>query len=251
MTLRRVPFVAGFAVTMIVTALPAVSHPLGGFSIDHYSRLRVTPGVLFLRYVVDMAEIPAYQELQAADANGDAVIGEAERNAYLQRKTSELAAGLSTTLNGEPVHWRIEYSNLTAPSRVVSPDVGGGTFRIFMDLRTDLPPATTGPHVVRYEDSNYPARTGWKEVVVVADEEVRLVRSSAPGKDLSNELTSYPANVPAPPQDVSAEIAFEPGSGARVAVEVWILVGMIALGSVGRWRRLVLRSLGEGGWTGA
>jgi nickel/cobalt transporter (NicO) family protein len=236
MTLRRVPFVAGFAVTMIVTALPAVSHPLGGFSIDHYSRLRVATDALRLRYVIDMAEIPAYQELQRADANGDATISEAERNAYLQRKVRELAAGISTTLDGEPVHWRIEYSNLTAPSRAVSPDVGGGTFRIFMDLRTDLPPAMTGPHVVRYEDRNYPARTGWKELVVVADDGMRLVRSSASGKDLSNELTSYP-NLPAPPQDVLAEIAFEPGSGARVPVEVWILVGMIALGSVGRWRR--------------
>ncbi len=220
---------------MMLTALPAVSHPLGKFSIDHYSRLRVTPEALLLRYVIDMAEIPAYQELMSADANGDTEISESERRAYLQQKARELAAGLSTTLDGQPVHWRIEYSNLTAPSRVVSPAVGGGTFRILMNLRTDLPPAMTGPRVVRYEDKNYPARTGWKELVVVADAGIRLVRSSAPGKDLSNELTSYPSNLPAPPQDVSAEFTFEPGSAARVPVEVWVLAG----GGVGspRWRQ--------------
>ena len=237
MTSRSSRLIVAVLLVVSAAAVRVAAHPLGGFSIDHYSRLRVTADGLRLRYVIDMAEIPAYQELQAADANGDAQISEAERTAYLRRKAAELAAGLSTTVDGKPAQWRIDHSNLTAPSRVTSPDVGGGTFRIFIDLRADMPTGTTGPHVVRYEDQNYPARTGWKEVVVVADDEVRLARSSAPGNDLSNELTSYPANVPAPPQDVSAEFTFEPGPAARVPVEVWVLLGMIAVGGVGRWRR--------------
>ncbi len=50
---------------MIVMAGPAIAHPLGQFTINHFSRLEVSTNRVNVRYVVEMAEIPTFQELQA------------------------------------------------------------------------------------------------------------------------------------------------------------------------------------------
>src|SRR5262245_36826341 len=80
----RGPLIAVAVVGLLAAALPALSHPLGNFSIDHYSRFRVTPQELRLRYVIDMAEIPTFQELLDIDLNRDRQISTDERLAYLE-----------------------------------------------------------------------------------------------------------------------------------------------------------------------
>ena len=40
----------------------SLAHPLGNFSISHYAGLRLTREGIELRYVLDMAEIPTFQE---------------------------------------------------------------------------------------------------------------------------------------------------------------------------------------------
>jgi nickel/cobalt transporter (NicO) family protein len=40
------------------------AHPLGNFSISHYTGIQIAQDSIELRYVLDMAEIPAFQELQ-------------------------------------------------------------------------------------------------------------------------------------------------------------------------------------------
>ncbi|HEU5088970.1 MAG TPA: hypothetical protein VFT99_16055, partial [Roseiflexaceae bacterium] len=49
----------------------ADAHPLGNFTINHFSDVLVGPRLVAIRYVVDMAEIPSLQRLQDADLNGD------------------------------------------------------------------------------------------------------------------------------------------------------------------------------------
>ena len=40
------------------------AHPMGNFSVSHYSRIEVRPQGLAIRYVLDLAEIPTFQLLQ-------------------------------------------------------------------------------------------------------------------------------------------------------------------------------------------
>ena len=40
----------------------ASAHPLGNFTINHYSRLEISPTELRVRFVLDYAELAAYQE---------------------------------------------------------------------------------------------------------------------------------------------------------------------------------------------
>ena len=75
------------------------AHPLGNFSISQYSALRIGANEIELRYLVDMAEIPTFQEIQE---NGiEPKTGDPSFNAYLQRKAELLRDGLVLEVNGK------------------------------------------------------------------------------------------------------------------------------------------------------
>lgn len=240
--------VVGFTLLSVVAALPATPHPLGNFSIDHYSRLRVTPQDLRVRYVIDMAEIPTFQELQDADADADRHVSAAEREAYFERTVKALAARLTATLNGAALEWRVESSYLTAPPDLVPPGEGTGpaTLRVVLDLRAGFPAPLAAENHIRYEDGNYNGRTGWKEIVVEGVDGIRLLGYSGSHEDRSRELTHYPPGATAPPQDVTVEFTFATGARAgwprallarfREEDYLWLMVIAAALGLFARWR---------------
>jgi len=66
-----VAFGAVFALLFVAPA--AIAHPLGNFTVNRGSAIRLTPGVAEVDYTIDMAEIPTYQELPAIDLDGDGV----------------------------------------------------------------------------------------------------------------------------------------------------------------------------------
>ena len=43
----------------------ASAHPMGNFSISHFAGIRIEAGRVELRYILDLAEIPTFQEMQA------------------------------------------------------------------------------------------------------------------------------------------------------------------------------------------
>lgn len=184
----------------------AAAHPLGNFTINRYSRIDVAADALNLRYVLDMAEIPAFQELSAMGAGGNAEPGSATADHYRQRKVAELARGLSLRIDGatQPLH--MVRSELTFP-----PGQGDlRTLRLQADFRAALPTGD-GAFATDYRDSNYPGRLGWKEIVVRAGAGASLQQSSAPPTDQSDELRAYPQDALATPLDRStARFTFRP-----------------------------------------
>ena len=82
---------------------PAFAHPLGNFTINHYSRIDVSAGEVAVTYVLDMAEIPTFQEMDFLDNNGDGAVSEGERDAYLTKSAQELPRGLSLSINGSQI----------------------------------------------------------------------------------------------------------------------------------------------------
>src|SRR5207237_3274490 len=91
------------ALAAVLVAAVAHAHPLGNFTINRYAALRVEPGAFNVRYVVDMAEIPAFQELAVIDANGDQTLDDGEQRAYLERTASALARPLTLAVDGAPL----------------------------------------------------------------------------------------------------------------------------------------------------
>jgi ABC-type nickel/cobalt efflux system permease component RcnA len=70
---------------------------------------------------------------------------------------------------------------------------------------------------LRYRDSNFAGRAGWKEIVASGGQGVMLVQSSVPERDRSQELSDYPTDLlNSPPQDLEARVIFARGGGVPV-----------------------------------
>lgn len=195
--MERWSLVAFAGVVMLaLLALGASGHPLGNFTINHYAALEVQPDGLAITYILDMAEIPTFQEIGGLD--------DARTPRHLGERLSEWIRGLEVTADGTRVPL-----GLTGTRIACLAGVGGlPTLRIEADLwagRTAAPssPAESRPVQFSYRDTNFPARIGWKEIVVTG---AGLVASTAPRTDLgSNQLRTYPTDLlNSPPNDLAA-----------------------------------------------
>ena len=160
---------------------------MGNFTINHYSALTVTSSRVDLRYVLDMAEIPTFAELQTIHSDGSAVLSAAEQTAYLDRMTATLLAGLSLTLDGRSLPLAA-----TGARAVTFPPGAGGlpTMRLELAFTARLGAAHAGS--LAYRDDNYATRIGWKEIVATGADGIRPDQSTVPARDLSAALTHYP-----------------------------------------------------------
>jgi ABC-type nickel/cobalt efflux system permease component RcnA len=167
-------------------AVPALAsaHPLGNFTINRFSRVEVSGPRVYVRYVLDMAEIPTYQA------------GHIDARAYADR----LAGGAHLAVDGRPeplraLRWRLRHPIGAA---------GLHTTRLEVILAGPILDARSR---IDYRDTNYSNRIGWKEIVIGA---------TAPS--ISHELRAYPKSLLQSPLDttsISTELA--PRSGPAVA----------------------------------
>ncbi|MDQ3890731.1 MAG: hypothetical protein M3312_09325, partial [Actinomycetota bacterium] len=58
--MKRLALLVAAAAALALPAL-AAAHPLGNFTINRFSRIEVSGPRLYVRYVLDMAEIPTLQ----------------------------------------------------------------------------------------------------------------------------------------------------------------------------------------------
>ena len=65
--IRRVAIAATVALALLVPA--AAAHPLGNFTVNQYTRLDLWRTDVSIRYVLDMAEIPTFQDKPRIDAD--------------------------------------------------------------------------------------------------------------------------------------------------------------------------------------
>jgi nickel/cobalt exporter len=180
------------------------AHPMGNFSINHYAGISVEPGFIEVRYLIDMAEIPTYQEILNSGINPKE--GDPGLPSYLEKKAEELAGGLSLQVNGQLLHLRTISENAIFP-----PGAGGlPTMKLGFLYRAQLESLDPGAtKVVQYGDSNFAGHAGWKEIVVAAQHGFDLMVSSALTADRSAQLSNYPTDLlSSPPQDLEATFRF-------------------------------------------
>ena len=95
--------VLGLALALLATqfaAPAAAAHPLGNFTINRYSRLVFADGAVRITYVLDLAEIPTFQQMKRLDADGDGALSPAEAGAYLDAELPALVGNLQLTVGG-------------------------------------------------------------------------------------------------------------------------------------------------------
>jgi ABC-type nickel/cobalt efflux system permease component RcnA len=185
---------------LLVSAASSFAHPMGNFSVNHYAKITIGQGSVEIRYLLDMAEIPTFQEIRQLDIPPTADAP----SAYVARQERRLKEGISLESDGESVR-------LDTVSRQAAFAGGAGglpTMKIAFVFRGKLD-AIAGAHKLSYFDNNFSGRAGWKEIVVLG-EGVAILDSSAPGTDRSQELTDYSTDVlNSPPQQLSALVGFK------------------------------------------
>jgi nickel/cobalt exporter len=207
MALKRGLGLVAIFVALLGGVLPQVvdAHPLGNFTINHYSRIEPAGNAIQLHYVLDMAEIPTFQDKSKIDPNPDA---------YGDAKANELSRNLHLTLDGKP-------TALQVLTRALSfPEGQGGlpTLRLEVIYTAELPGNTGSPVELSYRDDNDVDRIGWREIVVrPGTAETQIQQSSVSQQDQSDELRNYPADLLSSPLAVrDARITFVRGGVAAV-----------------------------------
>ncbi len=159
----------GAAFAALVLPAAALAHPLGNFTVNRFSRIEVAGPRIYVRYVLDLAEIPTFQA------------GKIDARSYARR----IARGAHLTVNGRRVR-------LVPIETVLAHPAGAGGLRTTR-LETILRgPKLTGGSDVEYRDTNYADRIGWKEIVV----------GLAPST--SHELRAYPKDLLSSPLAVTS-----------------------------------------------
>lgn len=183
-------------VALAALAIPAFAsaHPLGNFTVNRYAGIEVAGSSVYVRYSLDLAEIPTYQLRDEVRAPG-----------YPAR----LARDLELSIDGSRVPLRV------LERRVVTRPGAGGLETLRLDVVYGAV-ATRGELVFR--DRSFPGRIGWREVTLSARDGADVVDSDVPQSSESRGLRAYPKDQLRSPLDVrSATATIEPGESPGAA----------------------------------
>ncbi|HEY8845478.1 MAG TPA: hypothetical protein VIM24_02370, partial [Candidatus Limnocylindrales bacterium] len=204
---RSLLVVAVALLASLAVPLAASAHPLGNFTINHYAGITVSPAAIHLDIVIDMAEIPAFQERQTMDTDSDGTVDDSEAATGAAADCTALVDKLSLARDGTTLA-------LTPGTHAVSfpPGAGGlSTLRLECGYEATLGPAIASPTTIAFTDRSYTERIGWREIVAIADG-VDLDSHGLPTTSPSQRLTAYPADMIALPLDIrSASLLARPG----------------------------------------
>jgi nickel/cobalt transporter (NicO) family protein len=205
-TVRALVVAMGAVFVVLFVAPAAFAHPLGNFTVNRGSAIRLTVGAAEVDYTIDMAEIPTYQELPAIDADGDRVASAQELDAWAQREARVILPGLQLRVDGRAV----ELSSTSATAELLPGQAGLQTLRFEAAFSGSV---TTGSGSIAYQDGNADdGRIGWREVTASGDG-VALAGSNVPATSPSDDLRAYPQDMLSSPLDVTTMSATFSSSG--------------------------------------
>lgn len=188
----------------------APAHPLGNFSINQFSHIEIGNAQVKFRCVLDLAEIPTFQESQTIDTDKDGKLSQPELDAYAETVSPGYIANLKISVDGQPVELRPTAKNINL-------EEGSGNLpilKIKWDLVGDLPSFNTNAvRRFKFENKNHPERVGWNEIVVGHISGINVFNSTAFGSGITEELSKYPdESLAAPLAERTAEFSFTSGS---------------------------------------
>jgi nickel/cobalt transporter (NicO) family protein len=197
--MRRALLLALLASAVLgLTAPAALAHPLGNFSVNHLTKVKVSSQRVDVLYILDQAEIPTFQERDE------------HRSEVLAAKRAEVARGLTLEVDGREVALEPASS-----SKLSKPKGQGGLLTTRVEL--SLSAAVDDPSRVEVHDRTFAGRVGWKAIVAEPGEGT-AVRTNAPSGDPTGGLRRYPEDLLNSPLDRrSASFSVQPGDGSLVA----------------------------------
>jgi nickel/cobalt exporter len=213
------------AVTWLVAPVAASAHPLGNFTVNRAVVVEIGAGVE-IRYLVDMAEIPAFEAIRQLDTTDDGGVDASEVEAYAASACAAAMRALTVLIDSRPV-----VLGETDRPRLSFPPGAGGLETLRLECRfaagTAVDPATE--HRLEVRDTTADRRLGWREVTARATGGASITDSDVPDVSPSAELSAYPADTLGAPPDVravtlnfrtvesaaAAPVSARPGLGSR------------------------------------
>jgi len=196
-----------FALIVLAVVWPAgaaSAHPLGNFTVNLYSGIHVVPGQIRIDYVVDMAEIPTFQEMPSIDTDDDGAVSAAEGAAWAAARAPQLLANLTLTVDGAPVALEVRSSD----ARLRDGQGGLSILRFEGLFAGDV--ARSGR--IAYRDGNEAGTIGWREITAVGEDGEAIQGSTVPAESVSDALLAYPQDLLSSPLHVtSMRASFAPG----------------------------------------
>jgi ABC-type nickel/cobalt efflux system permease component RcnA len=190
------PMLAATLVALLPSA--ASAHPLGNATVNRSVAVVVAPAAIDVRYTIDMAEVPAFVEIGAIDANHDGTLDAAERSAHAATACDQVRLALDLQVDGAP----IPLAMAGDPRLEFPPGVGGlETLRLVCRFATDAFSIDDATEIA-VADGTDDGRPGWREVTIAAGAGLRIAESSVPAVSPSAELTAYPDETLEAPPDV-------------------------------------------------
>lgn len=191
---RRFSLTALLILLMHILVPFASAHPLGNFTINHFAGLHVNPDAITIDYVLDMAEIPAFQEIDSIDANRNGQADPEESAGYHPAQCEYIKADLDLRVNGSQFPLALVSSAIEFP-----PGQGGlPTLRLTCIFGAFIPSGINEMRIA-FESRAYSSRLGWREIVVTG-ERVSL-QGEFSATSLSQRLTDYPQDLLTSPLD--------------------------------------------------
>ncbi len=172
----------------------ADAHPLGNFTINHYAGVQVAPDSVGIDYVLDMAEIPAFQEINHLDINRDRQAEPVETVQYPDQKCQEVNSHLELLIDKQPLALSLIESTVEFP-----PGVGGlSTLRLSCNFQGTME-LVGANQLIEFEDQFYPQRLGWREITVAANDVP--IQGDFTSLSITNRLRDYPTELLSSPLD--------------------------------------------------
>ncbi len=167
----------------------SAAHPLGNFTFNHFIRVETGTDRAKLRYVVDLAEVPSFQEAQKADTDQNGSLSESELAVYLESVKQGYVNGLKLAADGKPVELKLVEKHISQ-----TPGAAGlMTLRMVFDLTGEW--IANGTSRIALENTNLAERAGWREIVITPMSGVSVYDSSAFGSAVTDELKAYPEDL--------------------------------------------------------
>ncbi len=159
--------------------LSSVSHPLGNFSLNHYTLLKVYPQGILAQHVLDFAEIPSFNELANVDQNNDNEVSAEEVERYLSTFDEAFLPNYryQISVNDTPVAVEPE---LIERNILLSHGQAGMTcIQVQMAARLPLPKLEKGQTIeVSFLDDNLIHIRGFREVRVSSQDGIEIAKES-------------------------------------------------------------------------
>ncbi|MEH1765666.1 MAG: sulfite exporter TauE/SafE family protein [Nostoc sp.] len=172
----------------------ADAHPLGNFTINHYAGVQVATDGVGIDYVLDMAEIPAFQEINHLDTNRDRKAEPVETVQYPEQKCQEVNSHLELLIDKHLQALSLVKSTVEFP-----PGVGGlSTLRLSCNFQGSME-LVGANQLIEFEDKFYPQRLGWREITVAANGVT--IQGSFTSNSITNRLRDYPTELLSSPLD--------------------------------------------------